>query len=845
MRIGLVSVVIGLAALAAVLGSPAVLAAEAESRTIPLDQGWRFHRGDVDDGQAPGLDDSSWRRLDVPHDWSIEGPFNQASPSGAGGGYLDGGIGWYRTKFVSPRLTAGGRLFIEFDGVYMDSQVWLNGKLLGRHPYGYTGFEYDLTPHIIRGPNVVPNLTPGPNVLAVRANVTQPCSRWYSGAGIFRHVRLTATDPVHIAHWGTYVTTPRVTPDAAEVNVSIVLQNQGTAAAEVGIQTSILDPAGARVFQAGVATRFLKRQAPILDPAGAEVARQTPAPKPTTTASPGSASSLVAGGEMEVVQRLDVAQPKLWSLETPALYTVVSQVVVGGHVVDSVTTPFGIRTFEFTRDRGFLLNGRHVPLQGVCDHHDLGCLGSAVNRRAIQRQLEILKGMGCNAIRTSHNPPAPELLDLCDRMGFVVMDEAFDEWKAGKTPHGYGRFFDQWSERDLVSMLHRDRNHPSIVMWSIGNEIPEQGAKNGYEMSKRLCDICRREDPTRPTVSACNDSGGADRTGFAKPLGVFGINYSIGAYQQYKGRYTLVASETASALSTRGEYNLAPDREGKLYIRNEDHHQVTSYDLAAPGWGYIAETDLLAMARSPWVAGEFVWTGFDYIGEPTPYDWPSRSSYFGIVDLCGFPKDRYFFYRSRWRPEPLVHLLPSWDWPGWEGKQIPVWAVSNADSVELFLNGKSLGQKSLDQQKTLHVQWDVPYAPGVLKAVAKKGGQVVATDEVRTPGKANRLVLIADRSRIAADGDDLSFVEVRVTDAAGLVCPNADPLVRFRVEGPGAIAGTDNGDPIDHESFQAQHRKAFHGLALVVIKPARTAGRITLRAEADDLEPAGIVLESR
>jgi beta-galactosidase len=394
-------------------------------------------------------------------------------------------------------------------------------------------------------------------------------------------------------------------------------------------------------------------------------------------------------------------------------------------------------------------------------------------------------------------------------------------------------------------MLHRDRNHPSIVMWSIGNEIPEQGAKNGYEMSKRLCDICRREDPTRPTVSACNDSGGADRTGFAKPLGVFGINYSIGAYQQYKGRYTLVASETASALSTRGEYNLAPDREGKLYIRNEDHHQVTSYDLAAPGWGYIAETDLLAMARSPWVAGEFVWTGFDYIGEPTPYDWPSRSSYFGIVDLCGFPKDRYFFYRSRWRPEPLVHLLPSWDWPGWEGKQIPVWAVSNADSVELFLNGKSLGQKSLDQQKTLHVQWDVPYAPGVLKAVAKKGGQVVATDEVRTPGKANRLVLIADRSRIAADGDDLSFVEVRVTDAAGLVCPNADPLVRFRVEGPGAIAGTDNGDPIDHESFQAQHRKAFHGLALVVIKPARTAGRITLRAEADDLEPAGIVLESR
>ncbi len=430
-------------------------------------------------------------------------------------------------------------------------------------------------------------------------------------------------------------------------------------------------------------------------------------------------------------------------------------------------------------------------------------------------------------------------------MGFVVMDEAFDEWKAGKTPHGYGRFFDQWSESDLVSMLHRDRNHPCVVMWSIGNEIPEQGAKNGYEMSKRLVDICHREDPTRPTVSACNDSGGADRTGFAKPLDVFGINYSIGAYQQFKGRYKLVASETASALSTRGEYNLVPDRDGKLRIHNEDHHQVTSYDLGAPPWGYLAETDLLAMARSPWVAGEFVWTGFDYIGEPTPYDWPSRSSYFGIVDLCGFPKDRYWFYRSRWRPEPLVHLLPFWDWPGWEGKQIPVWAVSNAESVELLLNDKSLGEKSLDQQKTLHVQWDVPYAPGVLKAIAKKGGQVVATDEVRTPGKAQRLLLTADRSRIAADGDDLSFVEVRVTDAAGLVCPNASPLARFSLKGPGAIAGTDNGDPIDHESFQSHNRKAFHGLALVVIKPAHNAGRITLRAEADGLEAAEIVLESR
>jgi beta-galactosidase len=803
MRIGLISLAMLPVALATVLGSPAVFAEEGARRTVPLDRDWRFHRGNVKDGQSPTLDDSSWRLLDVPHDWSIEGPFNQASPSGAGGGYLDGGIGWYRKSFVPPPEAANGRLFVEFDGAYMDSQVWINGHFLGRHPYGYTGFEYELTPH----------LKPGvPNVLAVRLNVTQPCSRWYSGAGIFRHVRLVAVAPLHIAHWGTYVSS-KVSGDSAVVAVETTVENAAPQQAEARVIFVIYDGSGDFVTQ------------------GENI------------------FYVPSVGQARRIDEFSVPKPRLWSLETPHLYSLTTMVVdnaaKGEKVIDSCSTTFGIRTIEFTKDRGFLLNGKHVPLYGVCDHHDLGCLGSAVNRRAIERQLEILKGMGCNAIRTSHNPPASELLDLCDRMGFVVMDEAFDEWKAGKTQFGYGRFFDQWSERDLVSMLHRDRNHPSVVMWSIGNEIPEQGAANGYEMSKRLVDICHREDPTRPTVSACNDSGGADRTGFAKPLDVFGINYSIGAYQQFKGRYKLVASETASALSTRGDYNLVPDRDGKLRIHNEDHHQVTSYDLGAPGWGYTAETDLLAMARSPWVAGEFVWTGFDYLGEPTPYDWPSRSSYFGIVDLCGFPKDRYFFYRSRWRPEPLVHLLPSWDWPGWEGKLIPVWAVSNAESVELLLNGRSLGEKSLDQQKTLHVQWDVPYAPGVLKALARNGGRILATDEVRTPGKAKRLILTADRSRIATDGDDLSFVRVQVTDAAGLLCPNADPLVRFHVEGAGTIAGTDNGDPIDHTSFQSDRRKAFHGLALVVIKPVRTPGRITLHADADGLEPAEIVLESQ
>ncbi|MGA2032967.1 MAG: glycoside hydrolase family 2 TIM barrel-domain containing protein [Thermoguttaceae bacterium] len=794
-----VSAMIGAAVVVAGGTSGAARAADAPRQIVSFDQDWRFMRVDVAHGQDPGLDDSAWRRVDVPHDWAIEGPFNRNSPAGDGGGYLDGGIGWYRKTFRLPSTAPEQRVFIEFDGAYMDSEVWLNGHSLGRHPYGYTGFQHELTPYLNPA---------GANLLAVRLNVTQPCSRWYSGAGIFRHVRLCITEPVHIAHWGTYVSAPSITADSAAVLVRTRIANQGAGEVAVRLETVILDPQGKQV------------------------------------ATQQSNSPVAAGGERVFEQTLDVQGPKLWSLETPQLYSVVSRMHVGPRLVDRYTTPFGIRTIEFTRDRGFLLNGKHVPLQGVCDHHDLGCLGSAVNRRAIERQLEILKSFGCNAIRTSHNPPAPELLELCDRMGLVVMDEAFDEWKAGKTPHGYGRFFDQWSERDLVSMLQRDRNHPCVIMWSIGNEIPEQGAKNGYEMSKRLVDICHREDPTRPTVSACNDPGGADRTGFARPLDVFGINYNIGAYRGFKDRCNLVGSETSSALSTRGEYNLVPGPGGKLKIQNQRDFQVTSYDLGAPGWGYTAETDLLALAHSPWVAGEFVWTGLDYIGEPTPYSWPARSSYFGIVDLSGFPKDRYYFYRSCWRPEPLLHLLPHWNWAGYDGRPIPVWAVTNCDSVELLLNGKSLGEKNLDRQNSLHLAWDVSYAPGTLKAIGKKGRQTVCSDEVRTAGAPKRLLLTADRPRIAADGEDLAFVQVRVTDADGRLCPGAEQLVRFQIEGPGTIAGVDNGDPTDHESFQADRHKVFHGLGLAVVKASRAVGRISLRARAAGLEPAEIVIES-
>ncbi len=769
--------------------------------SINFDRDWRFHLGDVENGETATFDDKSWRQLDVPHDWSIEGPFDQRSPAGDGGGYLDGGIGWYRKTFATPPEAKNRRIWIEFDGAYMDSDVWLNGKHLGRHPYGYTGFYYDLTDA------VAPQ---GQNVLAVRLNVTQPCSRWYSGAGIFRHVRLLALDPVHVAHWGTYVTTPSVTADSADVKISTRVENQGAAAVEVQLWSEIIGPDGKALRASAEPPKVV----------------------------------LAAGGESTFVETVSVAKPKLWSPDSPQLYCATSHAMVGGETVDFLTTNFGIRTVEFTKDRGMLINGRHVPVKGVCDHHDLGCLGSAVHRRGIQRQLEILKGMGCNAIRTSHNPPDPALLDLCDAMGFVVMDEAFDEWKSNKTPHGYGRFFDEWSERDISSMVDRDRNHPSIVLWSIGNEIPEQRARNAYEMAKRLADICKREDPTRLTTSACNNPGPADRTGYAKPLGVVGINYNIGAYKQIKGKYNLIASETSSALSTRDAYGLKVGSDGKVEIQKQFEHQVTSYDLVAPRWGNLAETDLLALMHSPWVAGEFVWTGFDYIGEPTPYGWPSRSSYFGIVDLAGFPKDRYYLYRSVWRPEPLVHLLPHWTWPGLEGKEIPVWAFTNCDSVELFLNDKSLGARKLDRENSLHVTWSVPYAAGTLRAVATKDGKEVARDEVRTAGQPKRLLLEPDRAKFNADGEDLSYVAVRVVDDNGLVCPEARNLVRFQLSGPAAIAGVDNGDPTNHESFKGDKHKVFHGLGLVVVNAGRTPGKIKLRAEAEGLEGAEVSLET-
>ncbi len=823
--------------LAAVLAAPSSGVIRASQAPFPaarerqlFDADWRFKAGEVDGGQAPALDASSWEPIDLPHDFMIEGkgqaigtpsgrrvaelpttpegPFDPRSPGGDSNGYLNGGIGWYRKTFTLPASAFGRRVFVEFEGVYMNSEVWLNGQSLGKRPYGYSTFEYELTPLLKFGG--------APNVLAVRVFVQQPSTRWYSGAGIYRHVWLTLTDPVHIAHWGTIISTTEVSDGRIAVRVAVQVLNQGVTDAVADLETLIRDRENRVVARGGLSGRL-------------------PAPNPR---------------EYSYVAPL--ANPHRWSIDDPYLYSVETTVRVNGRVVDTDRQPLGIRRAEFTADGGFLLNGKRVPLQGVCQHHDQGPLGAAAYDRAIERQLEVLKSMGVNAIRTSHNPPAPKLLDLCDRMGFVVMDEAFDEWKQNKTRFGYGQFFDEWSERDIADMVRRDRNHPSVVMWSIGNEIEEQGnAENGEKMAARLAAICRREDPTRPVTSAMNSPNEALKTGFAKPLDLFGVNYNIPTYERVRSLGKTYASETSSNYSSRDEYNLVL-KDGKVEIVKQLDNHCTSYDLDFPRWGNTAEAEFQALARSPWMAGEFVWTGFDYIGEPTPFRWPNRSSSFGIVDLCGFRKDRFYLYQSRWRPEPMVHLLPHWNWPAeFKGKEILVWAYTNAESVELFLNGRSLGVRDWSGVSELHLAWQVPYEPGTLKAEARKGGKVVATDEVQTTGAPARIELVVDRAAINAGGQDLAFVTARIVDGKGRLCrSDADQSLQFRLTGPGSIAGVDNGDPTNHEPFagprpEAAVHRAFNGLCLAIVKAGTTPGSIRLEAQADGLAPGAVTIQVR
>ena len=772
---------------------------------------WKFTLGDVKEGQAPGFDDSHWRILDLPHDWSIEGKFDAKNPAGTGGGALPGGIGWYRKTFTLPQSEKGRLAFIDFDGVYRNSEVWINGHYLGKRPYGYSSFRYELTPFLKYGKEN--------NSIAVKVdNSQQPNSRWYSGSGIYRNVWLVTTHTIYVDQWGTYITTPEVNSRSAAVIVQTKIRNTLTTDQPIFLKSLIIDKNGHKVSTVEAKILILKNST------------------------------------KEIQQNLTVKDPILWSIENPYLYKVLTSIEGGGRHYDNVETPIGIRTFTFDSVNGFSLNGKHLKINGVCNHHDLGCLGAAVNTRAFQRQLEILKAMGVNGIRTSHNPPAPELLDLCDQMGFMVMDEAFDMWKKKKTEFDYSLNWDEWHQRDIQDMVLRDRNHPSVFIWSIGNEVVEQWDKNdssGSIIAKELCSLIRVLD-TRPITSNCNSIDSLNPVLRANALDLIGYSYNQNEYHNFHTRYPgkkIIGSETVSSLNSRGCYDMPSDsirrwpvRWDSLLTTGNSDLTCSSYDNCSAPWGSTHEETWKLMKKYDFIAGQYIWTGFDYLGEPTPYPWPARSSYFGIVDLAGFPKDAYYMYQSEWTHKPVLHLFPYWNWK--QGDTIDIWAYTNCKRVELFLNDRSLGIKRKIGDD-LHLMWKVPYTAGVLKAIGYNGSKEMVVQKVKTAGSPSKLVLEADRSVITADGKDLSFITVKVVDEKGIVVPRADNLIQFNIQGEGTIAGVDNGLQTSMESFKAHERKAFNGLCLVVIQSSEKTGGIILKAASDGLDEATIMINSR
>jgi beta-galactosidase len=748
-----------------------------------FDEGWKFYKGDVGGGQNTGYNDSGWESITLPHDWSIFNSFNRYSAAGSGGGYLDGGVGWYRKTFTVPSDYIGKKVFIEFDGAYMNSQVWINGNLLGARPYGYISFEYDLTPYLVYG---------GSNVIAVRLNNNQPTSRWYSGSGIYRNVWLTVLNPTHVDYCGMFVTTPSVSGSSATVNIKTKVMNQSDASQAVTLTTTILDAKGN-----------------------------------TVTTNTAAAVNINAGGNSTFNQNFTVSSPQLWSPASPYLYTAQTRVSVGGSVVDTYQSTFGIRYFNFDANNGFSMNGVSMKLNGVCMHHDLGSLGAAVNYRAIERQMQLLKEMGCNAIRTSHNPADPQLLEICDRLGLLVMEEAFDCWETGKTNNDYHLYFGSWAQTDIKTMVMRDRNHPSIIMWSIGNEIPSPSTATASNLRNWVREI----DTTRPVTWGCfaANMGNATEQAVASILDLVGYNYFPYTYDSgHSGHpaWKMFGSETSSAVRSRGIYKTPTNQN----ILTGSDNQCSSYDNSVVSWGNSAESSYTEINRRKYIAGEFIWTGFDYIGEPTPYGWPAKSSYFGIIDTCGFPKDSYYFYQSKWTTKPMVHLLPHWNWSG--GATVEVWAYSNCDTVELFLNGISQGVKRVGN--SLHLTWNVPWAAGTLQAKGVKSGTVVY-DQVTTAGSAAKVRLQPDRASITADGKDLVFIEADITDSNGVIVPTATNTVNFSVSGPGTIVGVDNGNAPSTESYKGNSRKAFGGKCLVIVQATKNSGSIVVSASSNGL----------
>lgn len=778
-----------------------------------FDGGWLFCLNPTDTAlYSNSINDSGWRHLDLPHDWAIEGDFSISNASGASGGALPGGTGWYRKHFTAD-INKGEKLFVDFDGIYMNATVWINGHKLGTRPYGYSSFEYELTPFV----------NSGDNVITVKVdNSHQPNSRWYSGCGIYRHVWLSKTGETHIAHYGTHV----VTDGKGNITVSINLN--GPEGCRASVRNTIFDGKGHTVAQSRLMT--------------------------------------VEDLNSSAVQKLKVGKPQLWSPSHPYVYKVKTEVFVNDKLVDSETTTTAFRSFRFDAKTGFWLNGKNLKINGVCEHHDLGCLGAAFNEDAMRRKLVKLKEMGVNALRCTHNPPAPQLLDMCDTMGFIVMDESFDMWRRKKSQYDYANFFDAWHERDLTDMILRDRNHPSIMMWSIGNEVLEQWSSanadeltleqanlilnaghdastlaTGKELSpnalltRHLAAIVRKYDTSRPITAGCNEPSPDNHLFKSGALDIIGFNYHHqwikDVPKNFPGKPFLL-TESVSALATRGYYKMPsdsmfiiPDSWDKPFT--DPSMMCSAYDNCHVPWGSTHEETWDVVKHTPWCAGQFIWTGFDYIGEPTPYGFPAKSSYFGIIDLAGFPKDSYYMYQSEWTTKNVLHLFPHWNWN--PGDTIDMWCYyNNADEVELYVNGKSLGIRRKEGDHQYHVAWRVEYEPGEVKVVARKHGTTIASQEIRTAGPEYTISLKKDY-----DGKNMLFVEADVVDKDGNLCPWAEDDITFTVEG-GQIIGVDNGSQFSMQRFKDNHRKAFFGKALVVIK--KNSENIKLSAKSPMLQ---------
>lgn len=799
------------------------------------DEGWRFALHNDEKAHETTFDDHAWRVLDLPHDWAIEGDFYALNPSGANGGALPGGIGWYRKHLNLNDNDASSHYVLHFDGAYMNTSVYVNGQLVGMRPYGFISFSYDITPYLKKQ---------GDNVVAVKVdNSKQPNSRWYTGCGIYRHVYLMKSSDIRIEEWGVQALT-EVKKGKGKVSLNTKIENPGGRSRRVIVHQTLWNKAHQMVSKASKACQVEAKGATIS-------------------------------------QLLNVNKPQLWSLESPNLYTVTTEIEENGRILDRDTISIGLRNVAFDVKKGFFLNGKNIKINGVCLHGDLGCLGTAINEDALYRQLLMMKDMGVNAIRCSHNPPAPELLNLCDSMGLLVMDEAFDSWMQGKTTYDYSIYFKTWAERDLRDMVLRDRNHPSIILWSIGNEVLEQWNKTksatvaledvnillnnsrdktllsstdtlnaSAKLTQFLAAIVRRYDPTRLISAGCNEVSPNNNLFKSGALDVIGFNYHqkkvADVPQNFPGK-PFIMTETVSALHTRGYYRMPSDSLYRWPTHKrpftEPSFMCSSYDNSCAYWGSTHEQTWDIVKHTPYCSGQFIWTGFDYIGEPTPFNFPARSSYFGIVDLAGFPKDVYYLYQSEWTNKPVLHVFPHWNWI--EGQAIDLWCYYNqADEVELFINGKSQGVRKKSNEHEYHVAWHVTYEPGEVRVVARKNGKQVNEKTIRTAGAPYHIRLTSNRNVLKANGRSLSFVTVEVVDKEGNLCPWADQNIQFSLTGEGKIAGVDNGSPFSLERFQANSRHAFFGKCMVVVQAGKAPSVIKLTAKGVDLQPQTIEIKS-